>query len=140
MRIAVSGQLGSQAFRRGAVYLKKALGLASPLEIFALWSVAGLPCALPVWLLLRRKGGGNRKILRENFCDVLASVLFFGIMQAATLFVFSMMLVGYSLAVFQLSALVHVLLGWYRYKEKDIVRRFAGAVVMALGAAAVIVD
>ena len=59
-------------------------------------------------------------------------------MQLATLIAFRAMPVGYALALFQLSAVVSVLLGARYFAEQSIVRRLAGSAVMVAGAALIV--
>lgn len=61
-----------------------------------------------------------------------------GLMQGATLFAFRSLQVGYALALFQLSALVSVLLGYRYFDERRIGRRLIGAAVMVAGAALIV--
>ena len=62
-----------------------------------------------------------------------------GAMQLATVLTFRDLQVGYSLALFQLSAIVSVLLGWRYFAETNIGERLIGSVVMAAGAALIVV-
>jgi drug/metabolite transporter (DMT)-like permease len=55
-------------------------------------------------------------------------------MQLTTLLTFGRLQVGYSLALFQLSALLSVLLGQRYFKERNIPRRLLGSLVMLAGA------
>ena len=61
-----------------------------------------------------------------------------GLMQAATLFTFNIMQVGYSLALFQTSTLLSVLFGYRFFQEKNTARRLLGASIMIAGAALII--
>jgi drug/metabolite transporter (DMT)-like permease len=45
-----------------------------------------------------------------------------------------------ALALFQTSTLVTVLLGWRVFGERDVAKRFSGAVVMAAGAVLIVVN
>ena len=47
---------------------------------------------------------------------------------------FGRLAVGYSLALFQLSALISVFLGHRYFQERDIRKRLAGAAIMVSGA------
>ena len=58
-----------------------------------------------------------------------------GIMQLTTLYTFGRLQVGPSLALFQLSALISVFLGYRYFQEQHIRRRLLGAAVMVAGAA-----
>jgi hypothetical protein len=48
--------------------------------------------------------------------------------------------VGYSLALFQLSTIVSVLLGHRYFQEKDVGKRLVGAAVMTAGAIIIVIS
>lgn len=122
-----------------AVFLKKALLLSSPLTTFVLWSILGLPiAAAAIGALLRPRVSGQVLVLREQWRTCLWLAVTTGIMQLATLFTFGRLQVGYSLALFQLSALISVFLGHRYFQEQDIRQRLFGAAVMVAGAAMIV--
>lgn len=123
-----------------AVLMKKVLGLSDPLLAFALWSVTGVPFLVAACRMLR-PGLSLRtlSLLRSNPLHAAGAVALYGAMQCVTFVVFSGAIVGISLALFQLSSLVSVVLGWKYFGEKDIVQRLAGAAVMMIGAALILV-
>jgi drug/metabolite transporter (DMT)-like permease len=57
-----------------------------------------------------------------------------GIMQLCTIIVLGGFQVGYALALFQTSSLLSVFLGHHVFKEKNILERLTGSVVMVAGA------
>jgi drug/metabolite transporter (DMT)-like permease len=59
-------------------------------------------------------------------------------MQLTTLFAFGKLQVGYALALFQLSALISVVLGYRYFQERHIRKRLLGAAVMVAGAALIV--
>lgn len=59
-------------------------------------------------------------------------------MQLTTLFTFGKLQVGYSLALFQLSSLISVFLGYRYFQESNIRKRLAGSCIMIAGAALII--
>jgi len=59
--------------------------------------------------------------------------VFIGLMQFSTNYVFSVMNVGLSLALFQLSTIVNLFIGYKIFKEKDILKKFIGIVIMLVG-------
>lgn len=118
-----------------AVFLKRALLASSPLTTFLFWAILGLPVALAAAALLpgerpRRQFG----VLRKNWTTCLWLAATTGIMQLATLFTFGKLPVGYSLALFQLSALISVGLGYRYFEERNVGKRFLGSAVMVAGA------
>jgi drug/metabolite transporter (DMT)-like permease len=119
-----------------AVFLKRALLLSSPLTAFVLWSILGLPIAgVTIALVLRHRVRDQAGLLRSQWRVYLALAATTGIMQLTTLFTFGRLQVGPSLALFQLSALVSVLLGYRYFDERHVRRRLFGAGVMVAGAA-----
>ncbi len=123
-----------------AVFLKRAILASTPLTTFAWWVMLGLPIATIAAVLVHRSEFGlqSRVAVREApTCVKLAAAT--GVMQAATLLTFGALQVGYSLALFQLSTVISVWLGWRYFNERNIRRRFAGSVVMMLGATLIIV-
>ena len=123
-----------------AIFLKKALLLSSPLTTFVFWSIFGLPIsAMAIALLLRRRLAHETVLLRHNWSTYLWLATTTGIMQLATLFTFGKLQVGYSLALFQLSTLISVFLGYRYFQESHIRKRLVGAAIMAAGAALIAV-
>jgi hypothetical protein len=59
-------------------------------------------------------------------------------MQLATVFTFGTMQVGYSLALFQLSALISVFLGYRYFQEGQMRSRIVGSLVMTAGATLIV--
>lgn len=77
-------------------------------------------------------------MIRQNLPIQVAIVIFIAVMQMFTLLVFKRIQVGYSLAFFQLSALVSVILGKTVFEERHFRRRLVAALFMMIGAAAII--
>ncbi len=122
-----------------AVFLKKALLLSSPLTTFLLWCVLGLPlAAAAAGVLLRGRLGAQIVLLRRHWRTYLWLALTTGVMQVTTLFAFGELQVGYALALFQLSALFSVVLGYRYFQERHIRKRLIGAAVMVAGAALIV--
>jgi uncharacterized membrane protein len=123
-----------------AVFLKRAILAASPPAAFIFWSILGLPIggAAALWLLgprLREQFA----LLRRHARTYLWLGFSTGAMQLTTLLAFGRLQVGYSLALFQLSALLSVLLGHRFFQEGHLARRLAGSGVMVVGAALIVV-
>jgi len=120
-----------------AVFLKRALAAASPATTFAWWALLGLVGAT----VLRAWGGRvafdlRALVVRRNLFAALA--LTTGLMQYTTLVTLSGLQVGYALALFQTSAVLSVLLGRVIFRETGFRRRLAGSIVMAAGAALIV--
>ncbi len=122
-----------------AVFLKKAILLSSPLTTFVLWSVLGLPIAgAAVVLLLRNTLNEEVLVLRRESRTYLWLVVTTGLMQLSTVLTFDKLHVGYSLALFQMSTLISVFLGYQYFQERQIRKRLFGSVVMAAGAVLIV--
>ena len=124
-----------------AIFLKKALLLSSPLTTFVFWSILGLPiAAAAIALLLRDRLGKEAVLLRHNWPTYVWLAITTGVMQLTSLLTFGKLQVGYSLALFQLSTLISVFLGYRYFQEGQIRKRLLGAVIMAAGAALIVVQ
>lgn len=117
-----------------AVFSKKAILLSSPLITLMYWSVIGWP--ISVFLLWRLKLNWKSEIDQIKKQKGHFSFLFlsFLALQYFTLLAFEKIFVGYSLALFQLSAVISVLFGALFFKERNIKYRLLGALVMVIGA------
>ena len=62
-----------------------------------------------------------------------------GTMQLSTNYVFSHIQVSYGLALFQLSAIISVVLGWRYFNEAHILKKLIGTAIMVIGAAILII-
>lgn len=123
-----------------AVFLKRAILHASPLATFLFWSVLGLPvAAAAVAFLPRGSAGQETRRFGHHWQRYLWLALTTGLMQAATLFTFGQLQVGYSLALFQLSTVISVFLGYRYFAEKNIRRRLIGSLIMVSGAVLIVV-
>jgi drug/metabolite transporter (DMT)-like permease len=123
-----------------AVFLKKAILLSSPLTTFVLWSTLGAAIAgIAIVVLPGRETLNEIRILRDETPTYLRLAITTGLMQLATVFTFGTLQVGYSLALFQLSALISVFLGYFYFREQQMRRRIIGALVMSVGAAVIVV-
>lgn len=123
-----------------AVFLKRALHAAPPAATFLVWCVLGLAVAGPAAAVLLGPAGLERERSRwrgsrPTYLSLAATT---AVMQLTTLLTFGVLQVGYSLALFQLSSLVSVVLGWRYFDERHAPRRLAGAAVMVAGAVAIV--
>ncbi len=118
-----------------AVFLKRAILQSSPWTVFVLWSVLGVPLAGVASLVFRETSMRQQaEKVGRWWPTFLALAITTGLMQLTTVLTFGQMQVGYSLALFQLSAIVSVLLGHRYFQEKNIRKRLAGSLVMTAGA------
>ena len=122
-----------------AIFLKKALLLSSPLITFIFWSILGLPiAAAAIMLLVRPRLGNELVVLRHNWRTYSWLATTTGVMQLTSLLTFGQLQVGYSLALFQLSTLISVFLGYRYFQEGQIRKRLVGSLIMAAGAALIV--
>jgi drug/metabolite transporter (DMT)-like permease len=117
-----------------AVFLKRALLLSSPITAFLMWAVLGFPVAAMAAVLLRSGIAAEMTRLRREWRTYLWLAATTGLMQVTTLLTFGTLQVGYSLALFQLSTLITVYLGYRYFQERNIGRRLLGSFVMVIGA------
>jgi drug/metabolite transporter (DMT)-like permease len=130
LRLAALGLSATEA-----VFLKKALLLSSPLTAFVWWSILGLPVAAAAVLLLPGvEAGGEIRRMRLHGRRYLGLAGATGLMQFTTLLTFGRLPVGYSLALFQLSTLLSLFLGYRFFQEGNLRKRLLGTLVMVAGA------
>jgi drug/metabolite transporter (DMT)-like permease len=123
-----------------AVFLKKALLLSSPLITFVFWCILGMPVAAVAGLLILKTGiQANIATIEPRAFTYLMLAITTGLMQFSTIYTFSVFQVGYSLALFQTSALLSVLFGYKFFGEPDVMRRLTGASIMVIGAICIVV-
>jgi len=123
-----------------AVFLKRAIVVSSPITVLVLWSVLGfLIAGTGVAALLRRDVVRQVLILRQAGGTYAQLAIATGVMQLATLLTFRHFHVGYSLALFQLSTIVSVVLGRRYFGESHFRERLVGSLVMTVGAALIVV-
>ncbi len=120
-----------------AVFIKKVILFSSASVAFIVWCWFGALASLVVVLLF----ASPRKTLRIRPRDIpffLYVALCVGLTQYATNFVLDRMDVGYALALFQLSAIVSVFLGYKVFLEQGIPGKLIGSVIMIVGSVIII--
>ncbi len=123
-----------------AIFLKKALLLSSPLITFVFWCILGALVASIFGLFLLKAGiQSDIGTFKQKTPTYLLLAVTTGLMQLSTLYAFGVMQVGYSLALFQTSALLSVVFGYKFFREQNVVRRLVGASIMVLGAIFIVV-
>jgi len=123
-----------------AVFLKRALLLSSPLITFVFWCLLGALASL-VFSLFALKAGlhHNLDTFKQRTSTYLLLALTTGLMQFSTLYTFGVLQVGYSLALFQTSALLSVFFGYKFFREQNVLQRLLGASIMVIGAIFIVV-
>lgn len=124
-----------------AVFLKRALLAASPLTTFGVWAIAGFILFVIVAPISRGRSGviSEARTSLTRWLPFLALAATTGLMQLSTLIVLQGFQVAAALALFQTSILLTVFLGWKVFRERNVVRRFLGAVAMVAGAVLIVV-
>ena len=120
-----------------AVFIKKVILLSSATVSFIVWCWFGALASLAVMLFFvspRELGW----IKRRDIPDFLYVALCVGLTQYATNFVFDRMDVGYALALFQLSTIVSVFLGYRVFHEQGVCNKLIGSVIMIAGSVVII--
>jgi len=123
-----------------AVFLKRALLAGSPLVTFCVWGIAGfLLFALIVPVTSGKMGiSRERKVFLDRWLAYLCLAVTTGLMQFATLVVLNGFPVAAALALFQISILLSVVLGWQVFREQNFLQRLLGSLVMVGGAVLII--
>lgn len=123
-----------------AVFLKKALIFSTPLPTFGVWCIAGfIISGIAAPFYLRKKFYLSLSEFRKKKINYFNLFVTTGLMQLCTLLVFEKMQVSYALALFQISTLLSVFLGYKYFQEKNIKRRLAGSIFMVIGSILIIV-
>jgi len=119
-----------------AILIKKVILLSSIELMFCTNCLMGLIFSL---LILKiKKENADLKIKREHLPRYLLTSLSFGVMAFVTALVFKRIQVGYALSLFQLSILLNLFFGWKVFREKDILRKLLGSIIIIFGAILVI--
>ncbi len=122
-----------------AVIIKKVIIYSDTTVSFVAWCWAGAFFSLVQVAVMRVPV--CRPLLKAGARDwgaYLALIACIGTMQYTTNYTFKHMNVGYALALFQLSTLVSIALGYRIFHEKDITRKLVGSAIMVAGSVLVI--
>lgn len=114
-----------------ASILKQIIILSSPQVSFILWCFCGLFFGAIFVPLFGRKFSMP---LKREWLQYLLAAVCLSVMQYTTNIVFSKMEVGTALALFQLSSIANLFLGYKIFKEGNIIRKLIGTLVMISGA------
>lgn len=121
-------------FSIGTLPLKNAVVSGGPLAATVFWCLIGLPLAASLyWAFNRQQLRTDWQICQQQRSALLALGALIFVMQYTTLLLFSQLLIAYSLALFQLSMVLHVILGYRFFNEKQLLRRLAACGVMISG-------
>jgi len=100
------------------------------------WSLDGRP-GLVVGCKQTKQG---IRVLKTNWLTFAMLFVTTGLMQLTTILVLEGLQVGYSLALFQTSALLNVALGYTVFQERHFFKRLIGSLIMVAGAVLIIVS
>jgi len=123
-----------------AVCLKRAVLASSAVVTFVFWCLLGAlvsAVALAPMGATRVRGEFARAVVNWKPVALLTGTT--GIMQITSLWTFTALPVGNSLALFQTSTLVTVILGHRFFNEKHFLERLVGSGVMVAGAVLIVV-
>lgn len=114
-----------------ASILKKIILMSSVEVSFILWCFSAFIFGGVFILLLGRRVEPPRA---QNWLKYLLAAICLAIMQYTTNIVFARMEVGSALALFQLSSIINLFLGYKIFHEGGMVRKLIGTIVMIIGA------
>ncbi len=121
-------------FSLGTLPLKNAVMTGGPLATTLFWCLIGLPLAAVIYLIF---SGQSLKQDWQQSHSELRDFLWLGAliftMQYCTMLLFEGLLIAYALALFQLSMVLQVFLGYRIFKEGHLTRRLAACGVMIVG-------
>ena len=118
-----------------ASILKKIIMMSSPLTSFVLWCFSGLILGAFFIVVLGRK---FEQIKRTDVSKYILAAICLSVMQFSTNIVFSKMEVGAALALFQLSAIVNLVLGYKIFREGGMLRKAIGTIIMIFGSVVIL--
>ena len=118
-----------------ASILKKIILMSSPEISFILWCFSGFVLGGLFLIFVPKKVSIPAK---SDLMKYIITAISLSVMQFSTNIVFSKMAVASALALFQLSSLVNLFLGYKIFKEGNLVRKFIGTVVMIFGASLIL--
>jgi len=137
--LAIGASVGVVLTAIEAIFIKKVILYSSTAISFYFWCWFG---ALFSFLLLFFFRISIRAEMRHIHLPHIPLygylILCIGTMQYTTNYVFSHMNVGYALALFQLSTLVSIILGYKIFQESNIRKKLVGSVIMIIGSVLII--
>lgn len=119
-----------------ASFLKKIIIMSSAQISFILWAFAGFLFSALFILLAKDK---FKIVEKKDYKWIFVITICLTIMQYSTNVVFKYFDVGLSLALFQLSSLIAIFLGYKYFNEKDMFKKSIGTIIMLVGAAFILI-
>ena len=122
-----------------AVFIKKVILYSSIIVSFIFWCWFGAFFSFVLLFFFKvRLIKEIKQVKLHHLLTYVFLVLSIGTMQYTTNYVFSHMNVGYALALFQLSTIISIFLGYRIFKEQNIKKKLLGAVIMIAGSVVII--
>jgi len=120
-------------FSVGTLPLKNAVIEGQALATTVFWCLFGFPLAILSYRLWSTKPMPTSKQLEKALPQILTLGSLMFLMQYTTMLVLESTLIAYSLALFQLSMVLQVFLGYRIFKEQNIRQRLVACLIMILG-------
>ncbi len=120
-------------FSIGTLPLKTAVMEGGPVATTAFWCLMGLPLAYLSYALFHHKQTPQHHAIKRDYFAIFQLGLLLFFMQLTTLIILAHTLIAYALALFQLSMVLQVILGYRIFKEQYIRRRLLACSVMIIG-------
>ena len=122
-----------------AVLIKKIIVYSDTTVSFIVWCWAGALFSLLQLMVMKVSiGSGLSRIEPRDWLTFIMLIACIGTMQYTTNYTFKHMNVGYGLALFQLSTIVSIALGYKIFHEQGIVKKLVGSVIMIGGSVLII--
>lgn len=121
------------------VYMKKSIILSSPEVTLVFWALIILPIMFILLLSNLNKTKSNIMILKSNKKEYLILITMYLMMPYATLVCFKYTLIGYSLAIFQLSSIITVFFGYKYFNEGGMKKKIFCSILMITGAVLILI-
>ncbi len=118
-----------------AAILKNIILMTSVEECFIFWCLSGLFWSFIIVLASRKKLYIKEK---KYYITIFYIAICLSLMQYSTNYVFNNINVGSALALFQLSSIITVILGYKVFRESDIMKKTAGTIIMITGSCLII--
>ncbi|AFJ02396.1 Permeases of the drug/metabolite transporter (DMT) superfamily [Methylophaga frappieri] len=121
-------------FSIGTLPLKNAVIIGGPLATTLFWCLFGLPLAGLAYRLFRQQSFPVVwQAHASRYPDFIGLGVLIFIMQMTTMMLLEGMLIAYALALFQLSMMLQVFLGYRLFQEQHLARRLVACTIMILG-------
>lgn len=120
-------------FSIGTLPLKNAVLAGQALATTVFWCLLGFPLAVLSYRLFTPHDAPSPKQLKIAMPHIITLGALMFLMQYTTMIVLSQTLIAYSLALFQLSMVLQVFLGYRIFKEQNIQRRLLACSIMITG-------